>query len=251
MKTQADLDQEIIQKALTLPESRRIDRVGDLELWRMGLNESAEMDDFVYRIYADAFGEAGTVPFTRGEIAAIGQEYFHRARVCAVRHVDGTLLGTWGLILKSLEDQSFLLPIEKAFGLHPAEIVEKMNATGTGFLFNGWRTAIDKDALEAHGIDRSRSIFVFDFLLRGLTADFGDLTNRMLGVAEMEQLVLKYHRRIGIPWVILGEPKTYWGRERFPCSFRLSDFEEHMRKHHPDRAAFLFGCPPEEKTAAG
>ena len=247
MKTEAEKDQAIIQSTLTRAESELIDRAGDLELWQMGQNESEEMDDFVYRVYADAFAQDGHVPFTREEIAAIGREYFQRARVCAVRHADGTLLGTWGLILKQLEDESFMLPIEKAFGLKPALIVQKMKAANTRFLFNGWRTAIDKDALEAHSIDRSKSIFIFDFLLRGLTADFGDLTTRMLGVAEMELLVLKYHRRIGIPWVILGEPKNYWGRDRYPCSFRLSDFEAHMREHHPERALFLYGG----RTAAG
>ena len=239
-------DREIIEKAVRIESSRCVDSAGDLELWRMGPDQAEEMNDFVYRIYADAFREDGIVPFTHKEIAEIGGEYFQCARVCAVRHKDGTLLGTWGLILKSVEDESFQLPIEKAFAITPAQIAQKMGLSEARILFNGWRTAIDKEALEKHGIDRSKSIFVFDFLLRGLTADFGEMSQSILGVAEMELLVLKYHRRIGIPWEILGEAKHYWGRDRYPCAFRLSEFEAHMRKHHPDRADFLYG----KETAA-
>lgn len=61
------------------------------------------------------------------------------------------------------------------------------------------------------------------------------------GAAEMEMLVLKYHRRVGIPWQIIGEPVNFWNRDRYPCAFRMGEYKEYMRTHHPERFAFLYG----------
>ena len=223
--------------------SKRLDSRDDLELWLLGTETIPEFNAFVLKVYNQAFTD-GTYQIPAEEIELPTTEYFHRARVCGVRHKTGQLIGTWGLILKDLADPGFLLPIEKRYGIPAQQILEAMNAPEAKYVFNGWRTAVDKDALEKFEIDRTKSIFVFDFLLRGLTMGFSDEPGRYIGAAEMEMLVLKYHRRVGIPWKIIGEPVHFWGRDRFPCAFRMSEYKEYMRTHHPERHDFLYSLTP-------
>lgn len=220
-------------------QSERLEEVQGFELWRLGRDRFDDFNDFVWTVYEEAFAENGSVPFTREEIAQSSEEHFDRAKVCAVVHPDGTILGTWGLILKEVTDSS-LLPIQKEFGLSTTDILEKTQSEKIKYLFNGWRTAVDKHALEKHGLAANKSIFVFDLLLRGLTENFSE-PELFMGVAEMEMLVLKYHRRVGIPWVILGEAHRYWGRDRFPCAFRLEDMVENIRQKYPQRYDFIYG----------
>jgi hypothetical protein len=235
-----------MQAEISGSESKKLDSRDDLELWLLGTEAIPEFNAFVLKVYNQAFthGPAGTdgsyqIPAADIELPTV--EYFHRARVCGVRHTSGQLIGTWGLILKDMDDPGFLLPIEKRYGIATAKILEKMNAPEAKYVFNGWRTAVDKDALEKFHIDRTKSIFVFDFLLRGLTLGFSDDPARYIGAAEMEMLVLKYHRRVGIPWQIIGEPVHFWNRDRYPCAFRMGEYKEYMRMHHPERFAFLYG----------
>lgn len=225
--------------------SVRLDAHDDLELWLLGTETIPEFNHFVLKVYNQAFTNGasdtgGVYQIPAAEIEMPTAEYFHRARVCGVRHKSGELIGTWGLILKDLDDPAFLLPIEKRYGISAGQILEKMNAPGAKYVFNGWRTAVDKDALEKFRIDRTKSIFVFDFLLRGLTMGFQDIPERYIGAAEMEMLVYKYHRRVGIPWQIIGEPVNFWNRDRYPCAFRMAEYKEYMRTHHPQRFAFLY-----------
>jgi hypothetical protein len=220
--------------------SKRLDVRDDLELWLLGTETIPEFNDFVLKVYNQAFTD-GSYQIPATDIEAPTEEYFHRARVCGVRHKTGQLIGTWGLILKDLDDPGFLLPIEKRYGIPTEKILESMNAPEAQYVFNGWRTAVDKDALEKFQIDRTKSIFVFDFLLRGLTMGFQDEASRYIGAAEMEMLVLKYHRRVGIPWQIIGEPVNFWNRDRYPCAFRMGEYKEYMRTHHPERFVFLYG----------
>ncbi len=220
--------------------SKRLDERGDLELWLLGTETIPEFNEFLWRVFNQAFTD-GTYQIPLADIEAPSAEYFHRARVCGVRHKSGQLIGTWGLILKDLNDPGFLLPIEKRYGISTEKILEKMNAPEAKYVFNGWRTAVDKDALEKFQIDRTQSIFVFDFLLRGLTMGFADEASRYIGAAEMEMLVLKYHRRVGIPWQIIGEPVNFWNRDRYPCAFRMGEYKEYMRTYHPERHDFLYG----------
>lgn len=229
---------ESIQKPGRIESSYRMETVEGLELWRLGRDRFSDFNQFVYGVYSEAFGENGKIPFEKSDIEAASDEHFDHARVCAVIHPDGTLLGTWGLILKERSD-SALLPIEKAFSLTTEEIISKMNATEVRYIFNGWRTAVDKNALLDHGFAANRSMFVFDLLLRGLTEDFGK-PEWFLGVAEMEMLVLRYHKRVGLPWHVLGDPIHYWGRDRFPCALSLVEFRETLRVHHPDRFRFFY-----------
>ena len=220
--------------------SIRMEQIDDLELWQLGSDRMEEFNRFIYKIYSEAFRENEAIPFTFQEIASASQEYFHRTKLCAVYHKDGDLLGTWGLVLKDLQREDFLLPIESRFGISAKRILEIAKAKGIHYMFNGWRTAIDKKALERVGLPGSKSIYIFDFLLRGLTSDFGEESSRYLGVAEMEMLVLKYHRRVGLPWIILGEPLHFWGRDRYPCAFNLGEFETYLKTHHPERHRFLY-----------
>ena len=216
-----------------------LDREGDLELWLLGLETREEFNRFVLKVYNDAFTD-GSFQIPVEEISGPTTDYFHRAKVCGVRHKNGTLIGTWGLILKEIEDRSFRLPIELRYELPVEKIVSDLHSKDTRYAFNGWRTAVDKDALEAFHFDRNKSIFVFDFLIRGLTMDLPGEAREYLGLAEMEMLVFKYHRRVGIPWQILGEPVHFWGRDRYPCAFQLGEFKEYMKLHHPERYAFLY-----------
>ncbi len=108
-------------------------------------------------------------------------------------------------------------------------------------MFNGWHTAIDKEAMERLNLPKQKSIFIFDYLLRGLTRDFSDESSNYLGVSEMEMLVLKYHRRVGISWIILGGTINYWGRDRYPCGFKLGQFEDYLKTNHPYRHKFIYG----------
>lgn len=222
-------------------ESQLLHESGDLALWLLGSNDIEEFNRFVTTVYNEAFSEAAGGSISAAELAAQTSEYFPHTRMCAVRHADGTLLGTWGLITKDTHlPGGFLLPIESRYGISVAQIQEKMNAPAR-FVFNGWRTAVDKNALEAYGIARTKSIFIFDYLLKGLTMDFGADAEEYLGAAEMELLVLKYHRRVGIPWQVIGDPLFFWGRDRYPCAFRLSEFKDYMKKHHPERFEFIYG----------
>ena len=218
--------------------STRMEEIEGMELWRLGRDRFADFNDFVWGVYREAFAEDGQVPFTMADIIASSEEHFDHAKVCAVIHPNGTLLGTWGLILKDVTDDSEL-PIQKEFHLTTADILGQMQTPGIRYIFNGWRTAVSKSALEEHGFAANRSIYVFDLLLRGLTEDFLD-PKLFLGVAEMEMLVLKYHRRVGIPWHILGEAHRFWGRDRYPCAFRLSEMVEAIREKHPERYRFLY-----------
>lgn len=231
---------QTLQTEISGIASKRLDGRDDLELWLLGTEAIPEFNAFVLKVYNQAFME-GTYQIAAAEIEIPTSEYFHRARVCGVRHKSGQLIGTWGLILKDLDDPDFLLPIEKRYGISAVQILEKMNSPEARYVFNGWRTAVDKDALEKFQIDRTKSIFVFDFLLRGLTMGFQDIPERYIGAAEMEMLVYKYHRRVGIPWQIIGEPVNFWNRDRYPCAFRMGEYKEYMRTHHPERFEFLYG----------
>jgi len=219
---------------------KKLDTRDDLELWLLGSEDIPEFNTFVLKVYNQAFMD-GTYQIPEEDVTLPTADYFHRARVCGVRHKTGQLIGTWGLILKDLNDPDFLLPIEKRYSISAATILEKMKAPEAKYVFNGWRTAVDKDALEKFQIDRTKSIFVFDFLLRGLTLGFQDDPARYIGAAEMEMLVLKYHRRVGIPWQIIGDPVNFWNRDRYPCAFRMSEYKEYMRAHHIERHDFLYG----------
>lgn len=228
-----------LQAEISGKTSKRIDARDDLELWLLGTETIPEFNAFILKVFNQAFTD-GSYSIPPHEIENASAEFFHRARVCGVRHKTGQLIGTWGLVLKDMEDPGILLPIEKRYGISTAQILEKMNAPEARYVFNGWRTAVDKDALEKFQIDRTKSIFVFDFLLRGLTMGFADDPAHYIGAAEMEMLVLKYHRRVGIPWQIIGEPINFWNRDRYPCAFRMAEYKEYMRTHHPERHDFLY-----------
>ena len=216
-----------------------LDSEGDLELWLLGLETKTEFNHFVLKVYNDAFmDEFFRIRYS--DIAESTEEYFHRARVCGVRHKSGQLIGTWGLILKSVEDREFQLPIEIRYNFPIQSIVEKFPEHDLRYAFNGWRAAVDKDALEKNNIQRNKSIFVFDFLIRGLTMDFPGKMSEYLGVSELEKLVFKYHRRVGIPWQIIGEPVHFWNRDRYPCAFLLGEFVDYLQKFHPERFDFIY-----------
>lgn len=224
-----------------LEKSFFIEEIEGLELWRLGLDSVNEFNRFIFKVYSEAFGTDGILPFTFEDIEIQSAMYFSKTKVCGIRHPDGTLLGTWGLVLKDIRKDSFLLPIEKNYNLSSDEIIRIMEAENIRYIFNGWRTAVDKDAMERLNLPKQKSIFIFDFLLRGLTKDFTGSSDTYLGVSEMEKLVYKYHRRVGIPWVILAEPKEYWGRDRYPCAFRMGEFQDYLKKNHPERFVFLTG----------
>ncbi len=232
---------ETVRNEYYLEKSFFIEEIEGLELWRLGLDERDEFNRFIFRVYSEAFGTEGNLPFTFEDIETQSALYFSKTKVCSVRHPDGTLLGTWGLVLKNIANDSFLLPIEANYNLSSSDIVRIMEAENIQFLFNGWRTAIDKEAMERLNLPKQKSIFIFDFLLRGLTKDFSGRPENYLGVSEMEKLVYKYHRRVGIPWKILSEPKEYWGRDRYPCGFKMDEFHEYLKEHHPERYVFLTG----------
>ncbi|MBN8222518.1 MAG: hypothetical protein J0L53_16495, partial [Spirochaetes bacterium] len=162
-----------MQAEISGKTSKRIDARDDLELWLLGTETIPEFNAFILKVFNQAFTD-GSYSIPPHEIENASAGFFHRARVCGVRHKTGQLIGTWGLVLKDMEDPGFLLPIEKRYGISTAQILEKMNAPEAKYVFNGWRTAVDKDALEKFQIDRTKSIFVFDFLLRGLTMGFAD-----------------------------------------------------------------------------
>ena len=223
-------------------KSQLLDRQDDLELWLLGTETIPEFNAFVLKVYNQAFSN-GTYRIPEEDIAGLSREFFHKARVCGVRHKTGRLIGTWGLILKEVTDTAFRLPLELRYNLPVEKIIRDLDSPHTRYAFNGWRTAVDKDALEKFRIDRNKSIFVFDFLIRGLTMDLLGDEREYLGLAEMEMLVYKYHRRVGIPWQIIGEPVHFWGRDRYPCAFQLGEFKDYMRRHHAERYAFLYDRP--------
>jgi len=231
---------ESVDNRYYLEKSIFIEEIDGLELWRLGNDHFDEFNDFIFHVYGEAFGENGNLPFTHSDIAEQSKIYFHRTKVCGIKHPSGVLLGTWGLVLKDLRKDSYPLPIETRYGLSSEEIVKSTGATDISYIFNGWRTAIDKEAIQKLNIPKQKSIFIFDFLLRGLTKDFAGNSSSYLGVSEMEMLVLKYHRRVGIPWVILGEPLHFWGRDRFPCAFQLGLFEDYLKTNHPERHKFIY-----------
>ncbi len=220
-------------------KSIHLDTFDELELWLLGTETREEFNEFVLNVYNEAFTD-GSYKIPLNEISAPTAEYFHQARVCGVRHKSGQLIGTWRLILKKVGNDSFKLPIEIRYHLPIERILEELKLDQIEFAFNGWRTAVDKNALEKFQIDRNKSIFVFDFLIRGLTMDLPGNANSYLGLAEMEYLVYKYHRRVGIPWEIIGEPVHFWSRDRYPCAFQLGQFKDYMGKNHPERYSFLY-----------
>ncbi|MDZ4724900.1 MAG: hypothetical protein SH817_01995 [Leptospira sp.] len=221
--------------------SQKIESFGELDLWLLGTDAIEEFNHHIYTVYNEAFGSTcGDPEVPMDEIAPAAFENFLRARVCGVRHTSGELVGTWGIIVNDLSKQESALPTEEKYNLDLNKIVSDMNAGSINFVFNGWRTAINKDALEKYNIDRTKSIFIFDLLLRGLMQDFSERENEFLGIADMEKIVYKYHRRIGIPWHIVGEPINFWNRDRYPCAFKLGEFRDYMKTYHPERATFLF-----------
>ncbi|HMV79188.1 MAG TPA: hypothetical protein PL048_19290 [Leptospiraceae bacterium] len=232
---------ENLKNEYYLEKSFFIEEIEGLQLWRLGLDSRDEFNRFIFKVYSEAFGTDGILPFSFEDIETQSALYYSKTKVCGIRHPDGTLLGTWGLVLKNVEKDRFLLPIEANYSLSSAEIIRIMGEKNIQYIFNGWRTAIDKEAMERLNLPRQKSIFIFDFLLRGLTKDFTGSSDTYLGVSEMEKLVYKYHRRVGIPWVILAEPKEYWGRDRYPCAFRMGEFQDYLKKNHPERFVFLTG----------
>ncbi len=222
-----------------LKESVFVEEIDGLQLWRLGENEFDEFNKFVFGVYSDAFHVNGVLPFSFEDIEKQSAIYYNATKICGIKHPNGTLLGTWGLVLKDLQTDDFLLPIENNFNLKAVEIIEKMEAPKVRYIFNGWRTAVDKHALEKYNIQKQKSIFLLDFLLRGLTRDFYGSSDTYLGVAEMEMLVYKYHRRIGIPWICVGNSIDYWGRDRYPFAFKMDIFKEYLREHHPERYDFI------------
>lgn len=224
-----------MQTELSGKISQRLEHFGDLELWLLGEDSIEEFNNHVYTVYNEAFG-----PVPMDEIAPAAYENFRRARVCGVRHSSGKLIGTWGLIVRELEGSAPPLPTEEKYALDLKKIVNDLGAGAITHVFNGWRTAINKEALVEFNIDRTQSIFIFDLLLRGLTQDFSGHENQFLGIADMEMLVYKYHRRVGIPWQQIGGAIHFWNRDRYPFAFKLGEYRDYMRTHHAERAAFLF-----------
>jgi hypothetical protein len=215
--------------------SEKLETFGELELWLLGEDSIEEFNQHVYTVYNEAFG-----PVPMEEIAPAAYENFSRARVCGVRHSSGKLVGTWGLIVRELDGEAAALPTEMTYKLDLKKVVHDLGAPEITHVFNGWRTAINKEALVEFRIDRTQSIFIFDLLLRGLTQDFAGNESAFLGIADMEMLVYKYHRRIGIPWQQIGNAIHFWNRDRYPFAFKLGEYRDYMRAHHAERAAFLF-----------
>jgi len=224
-----------METVLSGKTSEKLETFGELELWLLGEDNIEEFNQHVYTVYNEAFG-----PVPMNEIAPAAYENFSRARVCGVRHSSGRLVGTWGLIVRELDGNAAALPTEEKYALNLKQVVSELGASEITHVFNGWRTAINKDALAEFKIDRTQSIFIFDLLLRGLTQDFAGNENAFLGIADMEMLVYKYHRRIGIPWQQIGGAIHFWNRDRYPFAFKLGEYRDYMRAHHPERAAFLF-----------
>ncbi|MBS0618880.1 MAG: hypothetical protein JSR44_11875 [Spirochaetes bacterium] len=77
---------------ISAEKSIRLDAEGDLELWLLGLETRDEFNAFVLKVYNDAFAK-DDYKISAHEIAEPTAEYFHRARVCGVRHKSGTLIG--------------------------------------------------------------------------------------------------------------------------------------------------------------
>ena len=65
-------------------KSIHLDTVDDLELWLLGTETRPEFNEFVLKVYNDAFTD-GTYKIPAHEIAEPTAEYFHKARVCGVR----------------------------------------------------------------------------------------------------------------------------------------------------------------------
>jgi len=222
-------------------KSEKLESFGDLELWKLGLEWLEPFNQFVEKVYYNSRSKkyrwgANEIK----ELTADSEYYFPRTKLCAVLTREGRLLATWGLILKEIGSANgFHLPIEKKFKMSLEDINRKME-TNAHYFFNGWRTAVDKELLIEKGYDKSTSIFLLDILLRGLSENFKHENTAYMGVAEMENVVLRYHKRIGVPWHKLGQPKTYWGSQKFPCAFRLEDYEENMKLNHPDRYRFIY-----------
>jgi len=226
---------------LSTTKSKKLETHGDLELWLLGTDVIDEFNNHVYTVYNEAFGATrGESEVPMSEIAPAAHENFLRARVCGVRHTSGMLVGTWGIIVRDLDQTQIALPTEDKYQLDLKAIVKQLDAKNIRHVFNGWRTAVNKDALEKFQIDRTKSIFIFDLLLRGLMRDFTGREDEFLGIADMEMIVYKYHRRVGIPWQQIGNGIHFWNRDRFPFAFKLGEYRDYMTVHHPERAAFLF-----------
>src|SRR5690349_10629883 len=90
--------------------SKKLDSRDDLELWLLGTETIPEFNAFILKVFNQAFTD-GSYEIPAHEIENASAEYFHRARVCGVRHKTGQLIGTWGLVLKDMDDPAFLLPI--------------------------------------------------------------------------------------------------------------------------------------------
>ncbi|NBU96862.1 MAG: hypothetical protein EBS19_01400 [Spirochaetia bacterium] len=223
-----------------LEKSLFIEEIDGLQLWRLGENDFTAFNDFIFKVYSEAFVSDGVIPFTKKDIEVQSELYYNKTKISGIKLPDGTLVGTWGLVLKDLEKDNFPLPLETNYNMSISSILDKIKASSIRFVFNGWRTAVDKEALEKFNFNRNKSIFIFDYLLRGLMDGFNQDSSLYLGISEMEKLVYKYHRRIGIPWEILGDAISYWGRDRYPCAFKMEIFEDYLKNNHPDRHKFIY-----------
>ncbi len=220
-------------------QTRMLDDLGDLQIWTLGEEWLPRFNAHIQKIYQDRDTAYAWGPGEFDQILEENRVYLPHTKLCAVMTPGGEIVGTWGLILKRLGSNEFQLPIEKKFGVDLEEVNRTLGTHGRWF-FNGFRTAIDKDKLEAMGYSRSKSVRIFDLLLRGLTQDFTEGNDMYVGVAEMEETVLRYHRLIGIPWVTLGEPREYWGSAKYPCAFSLPEYETNMKERHYDRYKLIY-----------
>jgi hypothetical protein len=221
--------------------SQRLESFGDLELWLLGEDAIKEFNQHIYEVYNDSFGKTrGESEVPMSEIEPAAHKNFPRGRICGVRHSTGKLVGTWGIIVRELDGTDAPLPTEEKYELNLKQVLADLGVPQIKYIFNGWRTAVNKEALTEFNIDRTQSIFIFDLLLRGLTQDFVGREDDFLGIADMEMIVYKYHRRVGIPWQKIGDGINFWNRDRFPFAFKLGAYRDYMRQHHPERAAFLF-----------
>ena len=229
---------DVIKK--NFAETKHLETIDGLKLAILGSEWLEPFNTFIANIYS---GGSEKFHLNEKEVAMLTEEsavYFPHTKLAAVLSPDDRLVATWGLILKDTrEPGGLVLPLEKQFHLNFDTIKQQMNSDAV-FFFNGWRTAIDKNIMHELGFDKPYSIRIFDMLLRILVEDFAEESRFYMGIAEMENIVLRYHRRIGIPWQKLGEAKSYLGAERYPCAFKLEEFEANLKENYPERYDFVY-----------
>lgn len=186
----------------------------DLVIYQVSKNKLRHFTEFVFQVYAKDYRKKYGWKASRKDLDVMIQEdlaYADSSVFIAMKNLTGRILGSIRISQKTREDIVF--PIEKDFGI---DLKELYPAQGTKphEIWHGGRLAIDQAALEEEGITMNAIKMIRTLL--GYAAKIVSRHPANILVCEVDQILYKLMRALGLNARIVGEGKQYLGSMTYP-----------------------------------